>query len=782
MKHIILILVILIGITAVSAQDVVINEFLASNDATVADPEGEFDDWVELYNNTDSDISLDGWFLSDDLSEPDKWMLSELTISAETYFIIWTDGDEDQGNDHASFKLSASGEDIVLSDADLNIIDMYSFGTQTTDISMGRFPDITGDFVFMTPSFMLPNTSGSEPEDLSGFLFEENQIQKFDLHFDVENWEDTLTYNYNNGETYMPAQLTWNDSVVLEQIGVRYKGNSSYMQSSTTPKKPFKFHFGKFVDDQLLSGVEKLNFSNCVKDPSFMREVLAYDVIREYVPAPRTSYANIYVDGELLGFYVQVEQVDEIFLNRWFDSASGDLYKAGDDGATMQYRGDSAEDYSAEFEIKTNEDDSDWQDLISFLDVLNNSSDDDFEQLLEENMDVDGALAILAFNMVLSHFDSYTGSSRNYYLYNNPADDKMYLMPWDLNEAFGAYTNNWDVYEQSVFSTSNLSERPLFRRILENTELKLRYIEKIEEMLANNVAYQDMCTKIADLQDLIDPYVNADTNKLYTYNDFLENITSTVNPAIGIVIPGMEEFILSRNENISSQLQSVSVYPGDCDNNQIVNELDILPIGVYFLQEGSPREEVSCSWNEYQAVAWDDPSATYADANGDGTIDEADVIAIGVNWQNSYESTSSGLQTTFTEQQLQEHIESFELIYNCISGSGESSQKIRQLLENSFDFTPSVSELSLSNYPNPFNPETTITFSVVSDQQNTVLAVYNLKGQLIKSLNDQILEKGEYSITWNGTDNNNNLCGSGIYFCRLNNGNQIKSHRILLIK
>ncbi|OQY27123.1 MAG: hypothetical protein B6244_11610 [Candidatus Cloacimonetes bacterium 4572_55] len=139
--------------------DVAINEFLASNDSTAADQDGEFDDWVEFYNNSDAAISLSGYHLSDDGQELDKWEFPDISIAAHSFLIVWADNDEEQEGLHTNFKLSASGEAIYLTNASLLIVDEVTFGEQTTDQSTGRFPDGVGDFIPMYPTFWGPNIS-----------------------------------------------------------------------------------------------------------------------------------------------------------------------------------------------------------------------------------------------------------------------------------------------------------------------------------------------------------------------------------------------------------------------------------------------------------------------------------------------------------------------------------------------------------------------------------------------------------------------------------------------
>ncbi len=147
-----------VGENANMASDVVINEFMASNDAAIADQDGEFDDWIELYNTTDADIDLTGYFLSDNANNLDKYDIPAGTmIPANGYLIVWADEDGMQEGLHANFKLSASGEEILLVNPDTLVIDEVTFGEQTTDLSSARQPNGTGDFVIGTPTFNANN-------------------------------------------------------------------------------------------------------------------------------------------------------------------------------------------------------------------------------------------------------------------------------------------------------------------------------------------------------------------------------------------------------------------------------------------------------------------------------------------------------------------------------------------------------------------------------------------------------------------------------------------------
>lgn len=139
------------GLSSAAASPVVINELLALNSRSVADPQGEFDDWIELFNRSDSTVDLSGMYLSDKPEDLRKWKFPRgTTIPPGGYLVVWADEDGgDGGGLHANFRLSGEGERLLLVDTDSQgnrVLDSIEFGVQLQDISYGRIPDGSGDF------------------------------------------------------------------------------------------------------------------------------------------------------------------------------------------------------------------------------------------------------------------------------------------------------------------------------------------------------------------------------------------------------------------------------------------------------------------------------------------------------------------------------------------------------------------------------------------------------------------------------------------------------------
>ncbi|TAK61097.1 MAG: T9SS type A sorting domain-containing protein [Bacteroidetes bacterium] len=151
---------IIIRTPEVVGGDIVINELLADNFSIIADSNGEYEDWIELYNPMDSTILLTGMYMTDNPSNKTKWQFTQpnLTIAPDEYLLIWCDDDEAQPGIHTNFKLSADGEYAALIAADgITIIDSISFGAQQENLSYGRFPNGENEWDILTPTPGLHN-------------------------------------------------------------------------------------------------------------------------------------------------------------------------------------------------------------------------------------------------------------------------------------------------------------------------------------------------------------------------------------------------------------------------------------------------------------------------------------------------------------------------------------------------------------------------------------------------------------------------------------------------
>jgi hypothetical protein len=138
----------------------VINELMAQNTSTVTDPNGDYSDWIELYNNSSITISLDNLYATDTSLNLLKWAFPlGITMAPNSYLTVWADQDLTQAGIHADFKFSGGGESCILSYPNGVVVDAVNFGLQTSDMGYARNPNGTGNFVIQTPTFNANNES-----------------------------------------------------------------------------------------------------------------------------------------------------------------------------------------------------------------------------------------------------------------------------------------------------------------------------------------------------------------------------------------------------------------------------------------------------------------------------------------------------------------------------------------------------------------------------------------------------------------------------------------------
>ena len=399
-------------------------------------------------------------------------------------------------------------------------------------------------------------------------LFDTDQVIEIRMTFPDDDFWVELSMNHNAGEELsIPVEMEITDmsgTYALDSVGVRLKGNSSY-DFYPTSKKPMKLDFNEFIGGQNFHGLKKLNLNNCWSDPTFMREKIFFDVSREQgVLAPRMNYANVYLNDMFWGFYALVEQVDKTFLDRWLGENDGNLFKAGDnytlDGAglgqeaDLNHYGNTAANYAGRYELKTNETQNDWSDLIQLLDLIDNSSFNDLVTELPQAMVLDEALRSLALDNIFGNMDAYYGSARNYYLYHDSSTFQWNWIKWDANMSFGRYVPQWIDDPATLPATYTASGRRLLQRVMQNATLRTAYLNEYCAVL-DRFSNAELDPRIDALRSLVEEHVEADNNKEFSSGIFALGIDQTVTTQSGQnwhTIPGLKSFIAQRRDHLLS--------------------------------------------------------------------------------------------------------------------------------------------------------------------------------------------------------------------------------------
>ena len=207
----------------------VINEFMASNNNSTQDPQGQSDDWIEIYNYGVDAVDIGGMYLTDNLSDPVKWQIpvtnpALTTIEPGGHLLIWADGDISDPGLHANFKLDANGEEIGLFKSDgITMLDSVVFGEQTGDISYGRYPDGTDNWRF----FGSPSPAADNIGIYEGFVAEVQFSRDgglYDKPFSVtlatETEEAIIYYTLDGSEPYALGSRSRKGTVYMGPISI----------------------------------------------------------------------------------------------------------------------------------------------------------------------------------------------------------------------------------------------------------------------------------------------------------------------------------------------------------------------------------------------------------------------------------------------------------------------------------------------------------------------------------------------------------------------------------
>ena len=267
-------------------------------------------------------------------------------------------------------------------------------------------------------------------------LYEPTVLRTLFLEFEEGDWEAELA-DFNNTDVEVPCTVTV-DGVKYPNVGVHFRGNSSYMLVPAGSKRSLNLSFD-FVDPkQRLYGYKTLNLLNSHEDPTFLHTVLYSHIARKHIPAPKANLVKLAINGESWGVYTSAQQFNKDFLTDNYPSTKGARWKVGGSpmgGGGLEYIGDNAESYKRNYTLKTNESAKDWKALVTLCKTLNETPPDQLEAALAPMLNIDEVLWFLALDNALINCDGYWIRASDYALYR---DDKgvFHIMPHDMNEAF----------------------------------------------------------------------------------------------------------------------------------------------------------------------------------------------------------------------------------------------------------------------------------------------------------------------------------------------------------
>ncbi|MBI3501607.1 MAG: CotH kinase family protein [Bacteroidetes bacterium] len=413
--------------------------------------------------------------------------------------------------------------------------------------------------------------------------FNSSVIHNINFTFSQPNFFDSLMYYKQHADSFnlstqnMMAGVTI-DGTPIDSIGVKFKGNSTF--GCCGRKRPIRLTFNEYATGKKFDGLTIFELNNMVLDPSYMREKLMLDFMnKKGLPAPRCTYAKVSFNGQYVGLYKMIEQVDKQFISTHYHNWGGNLFK-GDPMGTLGWMGSNPASYYPDYELHSNTTANNWSDFVNLIDNINNTPAANFYDTLETNLNTTPIIKQWAARNLFVDLDSYFHSPHNYYLYHNTVTNKFEWNTWDVSVSFGFYFWPEDSVEKVSILMSN--GPPLTTRMLANNTYKTTYLNTICDYLD----YLDttvMSPIIDSIANVIRPsiYAEPDSNQMFQENIFEGGIdTSTYHlplppPMNNADIPGLKKFIINRRANVISQL---ALLPFICTNG--VNDLSGININI----------------------------------------------------------------------------------------------------------------------------------------------------------------------------------------------------------
>lgn len=303
-------------------------------------------------------------------------------------------------------------------------------------------------------------------------------------------------------------------------VGVHLKGVGSFRPIDQKPS--FSFKFNKFVAKQEFYGLSRIALNNSLQDPTYVNEALCTQFFRDIgVPAARVTHAWVHLNGRDLGLYVLAEGINKDFLRRHFKSDHGNLYE----GYTQDIDEDLDQDNGEEIT---------QTDLRALAKAAKEPNSSERWQRLNQLMDVDSFISMMAGEILTVHWDGYWINKNNYRIYHDLATDRMVMFPHGMDSMF----------QNAAWSWRPTMSGLLTRALLLTAEGQRRYRERISAILTNQFRADLLTNRVHHIAARIRPTITE--RNPAGLKDFDQRVAT------------LRDMILARHKNVSEQLAALA--------------------------------------------------------------------------------------------------------------------------------------------------------------------------------------------------------------------------------
>ncbi len=382
-------------------------------------------------------------------------------------------------------------------------------------------------------------------------LYDENVLRTFHLQFEDDEWLDEM-HDFYRTDVAVPANLIVGGKV-YEQVGVKYRGNSSFRSLPPELKRSLDLSINHGNKQQRLLGYKTINLLNAHDDPTFLREVLYSRIGRDYIPAFKANWVRLAINGESWGIYANVQQYNNDFLKEWFGSRDGVRWKGR---GSLTYEGTDLSYYRQRYIVKTDDAPREaWDALIEFCRLLKDTPDDKLEETLKPIFDIDGALWSIALENIFVD-EGYLTRGSDYNLFRD-GNGRFHLLQHDGNEVFNrpggpGIPRSMDATKLPLYHEANNEGRPVVHRLLGLPHIRARYTAHVRTIIDDWLSWERLAPIVANYRALISEEVRKDVRKESSFDDFFRGDVETVR---GGRVLGLKQFVEKRRNYLLSQAE-----------------------------------------------------------------------------------------------------------------------------------------------------------------------------------------------------------------------------------
>ena len=336
--------------------------------------------------------------------------------------------------------------------------------------------------VMISPVLVASASSADTARALPGAdLFACTNVPAFSIDIDAANLQSLR----REPRSWAKATLRCGNEVYPD-VGLHIKGSQGSLQS-IDQRPALTVSLNKFVSGRKFHGLRKIHFNNTAEDPTFMNEIICAELCRQAgLPAARSGYATLKLNGRRLGLYVLKEGLTKEFLAQYFERTDGNLYDGGFrrdiDQPLERIHGDGPDDQA---------------DRRALLAAVREPDPARRWERLERVLDMDRFITLLAITTITWNWDGYPMARNNYRIYHDPATDKMVFIPHGLDQMF------WQP-QGTIFPRMNAMVASAVMRAPEGRQ---RYLARLAELHTDVFKVDVITNHVNQLATLIGPYL-----------------------------------------------------------------------------------------------------------------------------------------------------------------------------------------------------------------------------------------------------------------------------------